>query len=108
MHISQLQYAQASAADLLIVFWIMGHTFGAAPNPGSQWACAALSKPDYAIAPLSIPNKNHQDSGGLYTGIIVCNNPVGIGNISTGSMYCVPLGVVGFGPNAKKPSFRQQ
>lgn len=111
MHISE-SYAGGDAANLMIVFWIIASKYGAAPygfdgvskNPNPQWMCATQPNPPYASWPLS-GGTPHQENG-LNTGIIVVNNPVtpGTRNQSTGEMYCIPLGVIGFG-GASKPNF---
>jgi len=113
MHISE-SYAGGNAANIMIVFWIIAAKYGAAPygfdkknkNPNPQWMCAAQSNPDYNSWPLSVPSKQHTDDDGLNTGIIVVNNPVAKGTrTSTGEMYCIPLGVMGYG-GAQKPRFQ--
>lgn len=79
-------YAGGDAAQLLLVAWIVSSKHGAKP---------------------SCPEQN----GATYPGAmghIVCNNPVGRGNKSTGEMYCVPIAVVAFGTGGSKPSFRVQ
>jgi hypothetical protein len=76
-------YAGGDAGHLLVVAWIMSHEKGAAPNnPNANGACASSTQ--------------H----------IVCKNPVTSGNVSTGLMYCFPIGVVSFGFGGRKPKFK--
>lgn len=76
-------YAGGDAGHLLVIAWVMSHERGARPtNPRENGACASST--------------NH----------IVCNNPVKKGNVSTGEMYCFPIGVVAFGFGGRKPKFR--